>query len=213
MATVLITSGPTREYLDPVRFISNASSGRMGRALAEAFLQAGHRVIVVSGPVEITYPAGADVIPVITTEQMLAACEKCFAECDGVIGAAAPCDYRPERFFTQKIAKQGAPLELKLVETVDILGTLGTRKGSRWIVGFALETHDALEHGLEKMRRKHCDLMVINTPSAIGAEESQVDVLAADGTRVACWTGRKEEIARRLCGLIEENLIGKGTGR
>lgn len=209
MARVLITSGPTREYLDPVRFLSNASSGRMGRALAQAFIQLGHEVIVVSGPVEVRYPEGAQVLRVVTTEEMLEVCEEAFPSCDGVIGAAAPCDYRPERILPEKIVKSGAPLDLKLVETPDILATLGAQKTRQWIVGFALETHNARQHAIQKMQRKNCDLMVINRPSAIGSEESAVEVLSTDGSCLAAWTGSKEEIARRLGQLIQAELIIK----
>jgi phosphopantothenoylcysteine decarboxylase/phosphopantothenate--cysteine ligase len=92
MARILITSGPTRQYLDPVRYLTNASSGRMGRELAAAALELGHEVVVVSGPVGVEYPAGAIVRPVISTEDLLAACQELFPTCDGVIGAAAPCD-------------------------------------------------------------------------------------------------------------------------
>ena len=95
MSRILITSGPTRQYLDPVRYLTNASSGRMGAALAAAAVEAGHQVVVVSGPVEVAYPAEAEVISVVSTEEMLAACRKVFPDCDGLIAVAAPCDYRP----------------------------------------------------------------------------------------------------------------------
>src|SRR5262245_4038222 len=114
MARILITSGPTRQYLDPVRYLTNASSGRMGAALAAAALDLGHEVVVVSGPVEVPYSADVDVIPVVSTEDMLAAARAAFERCDGLIGAAAPCDYRPEHVETQKIAKTGAPLMMQL---------------------------------------------------------------------------------------------------
>jgi len=97
MARILITSGPTRQYLDPVRYLTNASSGRMGRALTEAALSLGHEVVVISGPVEVTYPDAACVVSVVSTEEMLVAAREEFEKCDGLIGAAAPCDYRPVR--------------------------------------------------------------------------------------------------------------------
>ena len=96
MPRILITSGPTRQYLDPVRYLSNGSSGRMGKALAEAALAAGHEVLIVSGPVEVRYPRAAQVLPVVSTEDMLAACLEMFPDCAGLIAAAAPCDYRPQ---------------------------------------------------------------------------------------------------------------------
>src|SRR5687767_10559120 len=113
MARILITSGPTRQYLDPVRFLTNASSGRMGRALALAAIQLGHDVVVVSGPVNVAYPSPAKVVPVVTTDDLLDACRREFPECDGLIAAAAPCDYRPVRVESKKIAKTGEPLELQ----------------------------------------------------------------------------------------------------
>lgn len=102
MARILITSGPTRQYLDPVRYLTNASSGRMGKSLAEAAIEAGHDVVIVSGPVEVKYPATAEVVDVVSTEEMLAECQRLFQQCDGVIGVAAPCDYRPVRVEPQK---------------------------------------------------------------------------------------------------------------
>ena len=132
MARILITSGPTRQYLDPVRYLTNASSGLMGRSLAEAAIAVGHEVVIVSGPVEITYPSEASVIDVVSTEEMLEAAEQAFQECDGLIGVAAPCDYRPIRVEDSKIAKTGAPLILHLIETPDVIATLGrTRRADQ----------------------------------------------------------------------------------
>ena len=129
MARILITSGPTRQHLDPVRYLTNASSGQMGKSLAHAALELGHAVTVVTGPVECDYPTAAKVVPVLSTEDMLAAAAAEFSDCDGLIGAAAPCDYRPVRVERHKIAKTGAPLELHLVETDDVRGDLGQQKG------------------------------------------------------------------------------------
>lgn len=207
MARILITSGPTRQYLDPVRFLSNASSGRMGRALAEAALALGHEVVVVSGPVEVTYPAAARVVPVLSTEEMLAAAEREYASCDGLIGAAAPCDYRPVRIDSQKIAKTGRPIDVHLIETDDIVATLGERKGDRWVVGFALETDDSRHRALAKLEQKCCDLMVTNSPAAIGAADDQVEVVAPDGTVVAALTGAKEKVAAGVLAIVQERLI------
>lgn len=210
MAKVLITSGPTREYLDPVRYLSNASSGRMGRALAEVFLEHGHQVFIVSGPVEIEYPNGADVVPVITTEEMLQECQRRFEQCDGLIGAAAPCDYRPMTFSPEKLRKSGHTLAVELVETPDILATLATRKGSRWIVGFALETHDVHNRAMEKLRKKRCDLIVINRPAAIGAQTTEVEIADANGVILGNWTGSKETIARRLYEIVAQRFLSRG---
>ena len=152
MARILITSGPTRQYLDPVRYLTNASSGRMGSALADAALAAGHDVVVISGPVEITYSDGIDLVPVVSTEDMLAEAQRLFPSCDGVIGVAAPCDYRPVTVQEQKISKTGGPLQLHLIETPDVIATLGAEKSNgQWLVGFALETEDHRFRALRKL--------------------------------------------------------------
>ena len=157
MARILITSGPTRQYLDPVRYLTNASSGRMGRALAASALAAGHEVIIVSGPVEVEYPAGATVVPVVSTEDMLRECQAVFGSCDGMIGVAAPCDYRPVKVAPGKINKTGEPLVLHLIETPDVVATLGSTKKGQWLVGFALETDDHRLRAVAKLEKKSCD--------------------------------------------------------
>jgi phosphopantothenoylcysteine decarboxylase/phosphopantothenate--cysteine ligase len=211
MARILVTSGPTRQYLDPVRYLTNASSGRMGRALAVAALEAGHEVVVVSGPVEVGYPPEVEVLPVISTEQMLEVCERVFPSCDGLIGVAAPCDYRPVRIETQKIQKTGQPLELHLIETPDVVATLGQRKNGRWVVGFALETSDPRLRALAKLERKCCDLMVLNGPQAMNAADNDVEVLDPSGAVVLALSGSKEDVARGVFQVIERRLIRKET--
>lgn len=207
MARILITSGPTRQYLDPVRYLTNASSGRMGAALALAALELGHEVVVVSGPVEIGYPPAAEVVPVISTEEMLEACRKVFENCDGMIGAAAPCDYRPVHVEANKIAKTGEPLQLHLIETDDVVATLGAGKGYRWVVGFALETEDHRLRALAKLERKHCDLIVSNGVEAMQALDNQVEILNPAGTILKQVSGSKVEVAREILAVIQERLI------
>ncbi len=208
MARILITSGPTRQYLDPVRYLTNGSSGRMGKALAEAALELGHEVIIISGPVEVTYPAAAEVVSVISTEEMLAAAEQRFTECDGLIGAAAPCDYRPVVIAKGKIQKTGQPLELRLIETPDIVATLGANKApGQWVVGFALETDDARFRALVKAEQKSCDLMVANGPQAMHSPDNQVEVLNRAGQTLAQLAGPKEEVARGILQIIQRELI------
>jgi phosphopantothenoylcysteine decarboxylase/phosphopantothenate--cysteine ligase len=207
MARILITSGPTRQYLDPVRYLTNASSGRMGAALAEAALELGHEVVIVSGPVEVDYPAAANVVPVISTEEMMEACRKVFADCDGLIGAAAPCDYRPVHVQPNKIAKTGEPLELHLIETDDIVATLGSEKGTRWVVGFALETEDHRLRALAKLERKHCNLIVSNGVEAMHALDNQVEIIDPAGTVLKQVSGTKLEVAREILAVISQRLI------
>ena len=209
MSRVLITTGPTRQYLDSVRYLTNASSGRMGRALAEAALGHGHEVVIVSGPVAIEYPPAAKVVSVVSTEEMLRECRAIFPECDGLIGVAAPCDYRPVKIAPGKIAKTGQPLSLHLIETDDIVATLGTEKRHQWLVGFALETEDHRLHALGKLEKKSCGLMVINGPDAMNSLENQVEVLDPAGNVLAEFQGPKEEVARGVFGVIQERLIEK----
>jgi phosphopantothenoylcysteine decarboxylase / phosphopantothenate---cysteine ligase len=208
MARILITSGPTRQYLDPVRYLTNGSSGRMGRELAAAALELGHEVVVVSGPVSVEYPAGAIVRPVISTEDLLAACQELFPTCDGAIGAAAPCDYRPVRIEEQKIAKTGGPLVLNLIETPDVMATLGgTKRAGQWLVGFALETDDQRFRALTKLEKKSCDLIVLNGPAAMDAADNQVEVLDRTGSVVASLAGSKTLVARGILKAIQDRLI------
>lgn len=208
MPRILITSGPTREYLDPVRFVSNASSGRMGCALAAAALAAGYEVVVVSGPVEIAYPDHVEVIDVITTEEMLAASRAAFATCDGLIGAAAPCDYKARCVAEQKIHKTGQPLILELVETPDIVATLAAEKQpAQWIVGFALETEDAHFRAITKLQQKRCDLVVLNGPQAMHSPDNSVEIIDPTGSVVAQYAGSKDQVAAGILSEIGSRLI------
>lgn len=209
MPRILITSGPTRQYLDPVRYLTNASSGRMGKALAEAALAAGHQVTIVSGPVQIAYPSAAELHEVVSTEEMLHVCQQVFPTVDGVIGVAAPCDYRPERVADHKIAKTGEPLVLHLVETDDVIATLGAQKTHQWLVGFALETDDQRLRALAKLERKSCDLMVLNGLEAMHAAENTVEIIDPRGAVIAAYAGPKEEVARQIFAVIADRLMRK----
>ena len=204
---ILITSGPTRQYLDPVRYLTNASSGRMGSALAQAALDRGHEVIVVSGPVDVQYPAAAEVVCVVSTEEMLEACQRIFPECHGLIGVAAPCDYRPVRVEPHKIVKTGDPLALHLIETDDIVASLGATKKNQWLVGFALESEDHRLRALTKLEKKHCDLMILNGPEAMHAPDTQVEIIDPQGHVLQSLAGPKEDVARGIFAVIESRLI------
>jgi phosphopantothenoylcysteine decarboxylase/phosphopantothenate--cysteine ligase len=203
---ILITAGPTREYLDGVRFVSNASSGKMGYALADAALDAGHEVVLVSGPVALTPRAACEFHSVETTSQMHAACLQTFPNCDGVIGAAAVCDYRPRERRSGKLTKTGAPVLIELVETIDILADLGRQKEHRWIVGFALESQNARDNALRKLAAKNCDAIVLNHPQAIGADSNRVELIDRTGRTAAIWDADKAEIARSLIAWIGADL-------
>lgn len=209
---VLITAGPTREYLDDVRYLSNASSGRMGYALAEAVLAAGHEVILLTGPVMLSPPAGCTVIEIETTDELLRECRAVWEQCDGVIATAAVCDYRPRTRFPGKLAKTGVSLELELVETADVLADLGQHKGRRWIVGFALESEEfAHINALRKLKEKNCDAIVLNRPTAIGAATNTVEVIDRAGASVATFAGSKATVARCLWQWITDAMLPSST--
>lgn len=207
---ILITAGPTREYLDDVRFLSNASSGRMGYALAEAAVARGHHVVLVSGPVTLAPPEGCDFHPVETSEEMHQACLATFPDCDGAIGAAAVCDYRPRARAAGKISKTGKPLSFELVETPDILADLGRRKEHRWIVGFALESQNARANALRKLSSKSCDAIVLNHPQAIGSGDNSVELIDRAGNTAGAWSADKRSLADTLVEWIEAHLGGGG---
>jgi len=180
----------------------------MGRALAQAALEAGHEVVIASGPVDVEYPSDAEVVWVVSTEDMLEACCELFPQCDGMIGAAAPCDYRPVRVQAQKIAKTGEPLELHLIETPDVVATLGAnkRKG-QWLVGFALETDDPRFRALVKLEKKSCDLMVLNGLQAMHSLDNEVEIIDRRGRVVQAFGGSKEDVARGILRIIQQRLI------
>ncbi len=180
----------------------------MGAALAESALELGHEVVIISGPVSIEYPSAAEIVPVETTDDMLEAAVRVFEDCQGAIGAAAPCDYMPRFVQQSKIAKTGEPLKLELVETADVVATLGQRKRSdQWVVGFALETEDHRFRAIAKLERKHCDLMVSNGPSAIDAMDNDVELLDPEGNVLAHVIGSKATVAQRLLQEIDRRLV------
>ncbi len=208
MPRVLITSGPTRQYVDPVRYLTNASSGQMGVALATAAISAGMEVVVVSGPVHVEYPQEAELHSVVTTDEMFTTCHGLFDECDGVIGAAAPCDYKVEKVSDTKLSKTGDGLLLKLIETPDVIASLGkSKRANQWAVGFALETHDANFKAITKMQKKSCDLMVVNGPDAINSTENSVHILDRNGSTVESIHAAKSEVAEAIIRQIEKRLI------
>lgn len=208
MSRVLITSGPTREYLDPVRFLSNASSGRMGAALAQAFLDLGYAVTVVSGPVALEYPAGADVVRVQSTSEMLAAALLALPACDGVVAVAAPCDFQPKHFSNHKIkkTKDSSEFVLELVKTPDIIATLKEQKPAAWFMGFALETEVGLENAIAKRRQKGCNAIVLNQPDTIGATVAKVRLIDETDRCVLDLEGEKHHVALGLATWARENL-------
>ena len=208
MARILITSGPTREYLDPIRFISNESSGRMGQAMAAAALEQGHEVTVVSGPVAITYPLAATVVDVITTADLEREVQALYPSFDGIIAAAAPCDFRPRHPADRKIKKTGSGIAIEFKETDDVLKKVSCNKGAnQWSVGFALETDNGIPNAQKKLREKNLDLIVLNGPEAMNSGSNSIRILSSERVE-AEYSGSKPEVARHLLGLITRNLVG-----
>ncbi|MGB0715863.1 MAG: phosphopantothenoylcysteine decarboxylase [Phycisphaerae bacterium] len=200
---LLVTAGPTREYFDSVRFISNASSGRMGYNIAIEALRRGHNVTLVSGPVELPPPPEAHMVNVVSAEEMYHACCRVFSECHAAIMTAAVCDYRPEVQEQRKIKKDGKPRSFEMVPTRDICAHLGSIKGHRRVIGFAMEDHDAREHAREKLLRKNCDAIILNHPDNLGLRSGNIEILQADGTWSGPFLGSKSELAGRILNTLE----------
>jgi phosphopantothenoylcysteine decarboxylase / phosphopantothenate---cysteine ligase len=212
---ILITAGPTREAIDPVRYISNHSSGKMGYALAETFLKRGAQVILVSGPVflSLEHP-NLEIVKVNTAMDMWLACCRYFEESDIAVFAAAVADYRPARVAAQKIKKETDSFAINMVKNVDIafeFGMIKTRK--QLSVGFALETNDELAHALNKLDRKNLDVVVLNSmndeQSAFGYDTNKIQIIRKDFTQKQFALKSKKEVARDIVSEIEELLKAK----
>ena len=189
---VLVTAGPTREYLDAVRFLSNASSGKMGFACAAAAARAGHDVTLVTGPVALPDPKGVRTVRVVSADDMYRAVMKVYPRTDAAIMTAAVGDYRPAERFAGKLKKKSERLTLRLVRTRDILKEMGRKKGQRVLVGFALEVQDAVHQALVKYKKKNLDYVVLNTPRTFAAD------------RMDCQVYREGEIVKRFKGATKE---------
>lgn len=209
---VLVTAGGTQEPLDPVRYIGNRSSGRMGFAVAEAMQEAGAETILIAAPTDLPTPSGVKRISVMTAQEMYEAVMQEFPEVDIVVKAAAVADYRPKENAVQKIKKQGTSLVVELVPNPDILSELGKKKTKQVLVGFAAETQNLIEHAQDKMRRKNVDMLVANDvtqPGAgFGSLTNIVSFLFPEGRRIDLPQMNKLEIARYLvqevAGLLSE---------
>lgn len=204
---LLITAGPTREPIDPVRFLSNRSSGRMGYALAEAACEAGHEVVLISGPVTIPAPEGVQLVHVETAREMFDAVQIYLSGCDAAIFSAAVADYRPVHFAAQKMKKSADKLTLELERTEDILGSARSTLGFRgFLVGFAGETENLIAHAMEKLERKGCDMIVANDVSQAGigfdSAENEVTLCLPGGRTIALPRQSKTALARVLIAHI-----------
>jgi phosphopantothenoylcysteine decarboxylase/phosphopantothenate--cysteine ligase len=208
----VVTAGPTREFFDSIRFISNPSSGKMGYAIARAAAAAGHRVILISGPVARDPPQGVRTVTVGTAAEMAQATKRAFATADAAILTAAVCDYRPRRRRKQKLAKKAESKVVVLVPTEDIAASLGRVKGRRITIAFAMEDHAARAHAERKLDRKNCDAIVLNGPANVGSDRATVEFLER-GSRWERWpAASKPALARRLVKRIATMAASKGLG-
>lgn len=203
---VLVTAGPTRERIDPVRFLTNDSSGRMGFAIAEAAARAGHEVVLVAGPVSLETPKGVRRVDVESAREMLAACKKAWRGVDALYMAAAVADWRPAKQLAGKWrAKDGGAqtARIELVRNPDVLATLtrGRRDPRRIVVAFALETGDGERRALAKLEKKGADWIVLNGPGALNSDTTRLVVLGANGLRISIPERTKKAAARDLVAL------------
>jgi phosphopantothenoylcysteine decarboxylase/phosphopantothenate--cysteine ligase len=199
---VLITAGPTREAIDPVRFLSNASTGTMGIELAREALARGAKVDLILGPTTLTPPDGADVVRVTSAQEMHDAALPRFAGADIAIAAAAVADWRPVETFAQKVKKQDGASSIELERTPDVLAALGSRKAGAFLAGFAAETESLEANAREKLRNKHLDAIAVNDVSqpgsGFGAGENEIVLLWGESGRRELGRASKRELARRM---------------
>lgn len=202
---VLVTAGPTREHVDPVRYLTNESSGRMGFELAAAARRAGHAVTLVTGPVQLPTPRGVERVDVVSARDMLAAARRAFRGADALLMCAAVADWRPLRKRAGKWRKEGVRQEIAKIELVrnpDILATLAARKGRRVVVGFALETGAGEARARRKLARKKADYIVLNDAAVLGAARTTVTVLGRDGSRRRLAGVTKRAAAEAIVALL-----------
>ncbi|MBN2455657.1 MAG: phosphopantothenoylcysteine decarboxylase [Sedimentisphaerales bacterium] len=215
----LITAGGTREYIDPVRFISNASSGKMGYALGRAALRAGHKVTLITGPSQARTPNQAKIVKVQTAGEMFKAVRCYFWKCDCLIMAAAVSDYTPVKISKTKIKKARADLNIKLKPTTDILKWAGANKSKdyksrtknrrpgRFIVGFALEDRNLRANADGKLKEKNLDMIIANYPAAISADKTSVQIRMKDSKWQKLPPAAKTTIAGKIIKLLEPKIL------
>jgi phosphopantothenoylcysteine decarboxylase/phosphopantothenate--cysteine ligase len=199
----LITAGPTREFFDPVRFVSNPSTGKMGFALAKAAKAAGWTVDLVSGPVSLPEPEGVMFYPVVTSEELMRQTDALFGPCDILIMTAAVSDWRPKQILPQKLKKEGTDLSLEMEPVPDILAAMAAqRKPGQLLVGFAAETENIEEHALAKLKRKKIDLIAANSVAgvegAFGNDDNTIILLGNNGFRQVLGPASKDKVADLL---------------
>jgi phosphopantothenoylcysteine decarboxylase/phosphopantothenate--cysteine ligase len=198
----LVTAGPTREPIDPVRYISNRSSGKMGYAIAEAALDSGHDVILISGPVNLDPPGGVQFVPIVTSDEMYEAVHRYVHECDILVMCAAVADYKSQKISATKIKRKNEPFTIDLIPTRDILASLPHKDRQFVLVGFAAETNDVEENAEKKLRAKNCDIVVANdvsnANSGMESDANEVIIFFRTGERERILRAPKKNVAREL---------------
>jgi phosphopantothenoylcysteine decarboxylase/phosphopantothenate--cysteine ligase len=204
----VVTAGPTREPIDPVRFLSNRSSGKMGYAIAEAAIAAGHDVKLISGPANIGKPTGAEFISIATSDELHDAVHRAVRDCDVLVMCAAVSDYKPATVERRKMPKRKTPLTLKLIPTRDILASLPKENRRFFVVGFAAETHELEANARKKLRAKNCDIIVANdvsrSDSGMESDENEVTIFLREGAPKKISRAPKKNIARELVKIISK---------
>lgn len=201
---VLVTAGPTWEFIDDVRYIGSPSTGRMGFAAAEVFVAGGHTVDLITGPTHLEPPAGASCTRVTSAREMHKAVMEHLEAADVVIMTAAVSDYRVAEPFAGKKKRTGDKWVLELVENPDILKEVGQQKGDRILVGFALETDSPRRGALEKLKAKKLDFIVLNAPAAFGADVTSVDIIDSTERTTTLEQVTKHQVAEHILRLVEE---------
>ena len=210
----LVTAGPTREPIDPVRYISNRSSGKMGYAIAEAALERGHEVILISGQVSLQPPCTSKLVSVSTSDEMFDAVHRDASKCDICVLCAAVADYKPARVSPAKIKKRSENVSLELIPTRDILDSLGHWHDRRFLlVGFAAETNDVEKNAARKLREKNCDIMIANdvssAKSGMESDKNEVTILFQNGERQKISRAPKTFIAHELVKIFQNSATKK----
>ena len=207
---IVISAGPTREAIDPVRFITNRSTGKMGYAIARAAVKMSLQTVLVSGPVNLTPPEGVEFVPVESAAEMAEAMKKAAADADIIVMAAAVADYRPKQYSTSKVKKSDGDMCIELERTEDILLSLGkNKKPGQILVGFAAETDDLLQNAQGKLERKNLDYIAANIVGVpgrgFGADNNAITLLSRDGSRTEFALQSKEALAESLLKFVLEN--------
>ena len=207
---IVISAGPTREAIDPVRFITNRSTGKMGYAIARAAVKMNLQTVLVSGPVNLTPPEGVEFVPVESAAEMAEAMKNAAADADIIVMAAAVADYRPKQYSTSKVKKSDGDMCIELERTEDILLSLGkNKKPGQILVGFAAETDDLLQNAQGKLERKNLDYIAANIVGVpgrgFGADNNAITLLGRDGSKTEFALQSKEDLAESLLSFVLES--------